>query len=477
MNRYRLLLIYIAVAISTSIAHSGENVRPQALPEEWDHYGKIVFRSEPLTNLKQMDPGVHLFGRSSFRPWNSSYWPTQKGMIAHRYADPQSPKSTKWFTNFDYYVSQPPASYVAAGRIADLSPAEKYDLLVDDPEWTLTQRMWQKGEPAAKKYGNVPKWWGLCHGWAAVIHTGIPDPGHAIQVMSANGQHIVTFYPEDIRALLTYLWGTSAPRASRAGERCTQGQPRMDENGRVIEPYCFDNNPKTWHLTVVNRVGRDGDSLVMDSAVGSEVWNYAIDSYVLRYFDVRTLKPARYWEQVKVDRSQFAFDPYKTFRAEKTKYIVGVDMEVFYPTATVPRARKATRTMYGSKRFTYDLELDENMNVIGGEWYSTERPDFVWTFPFEARPSIPEDAHMTGEWGIFAQLPPQWAEQARVASRQGRISAKIVDALHERSLLGDLKPNEPAPEQPTPEPEPEVPELAAAPNEAETHSAPVPSSP
>ena len=29
--------------------------------------------------------------------------------------------------------------------------------------------------------------------------------------------------------------------------------------------------------------------------------------------------------------------------------------------------------------YWYDLELDEDNNIVGGEWYTNRHPDFLWT--------------------------------------------------------------------------------------------------
>jgi hypothetical protein len=292
--------------------------------------------------------------------------------------------------------------------------------------------MWQKGVKVYQTYGSVPTWFGICHGWSAAAHVRIPEPKAQVTLMDVTGQYPITFYPHDIKALLSYLWAESAPKTIFIGNRCKK-TPTRDEFGRVIEPECLDSNPMTWHIAAVNRIGRDGDSFVFDSSGNSEVWNYALDSYFFRYFNPMTLKPARHLEEAVVPVEKFTADPYKSHRGPTTKFVVGVNMEVFIPASTEPTSSASRVTLYKNTLFTYDLELDENMNIVGGEWYTLDRPDFIWTFPFDAVASTPEDSSITTQWDFNSPLPADWAEQGRRAGQRGKVIATLVNGMAERS--------------------------------------------
>ena len=41
--------------------------------------------------------------------------------------------------------------------------------------------------------------------------------------------------------------------------------------------------------------------------------------------------------------------------------------------------------------FVYDLELDANLRIIGGEWRDQARPDFIWRPRPGTKPSTPAD--------------------------------------------------------------------------------------
>jgi hypothetical protein len=441
-------------------------VRALEAPQPGDNYQGLAYRAEPLINLAQLGGMHYLFGEANFRPWNGSYWPTQKGMLAHRYNDAGFPGSKNWATNYSYYMSNPGDLLVAQGRIDNLSPAEKYDLLNGDTQWTLTRSMWNKGVGPAQKWGNVPGWFGICHGWSAAAHMRVPEPQHPVAAISVNGTPI-TFYPNDIKALASYLWANSAPASLFIGKKCRDHNPERDEWGRVIDAACIDTNPATWHTALLNRMGRDGDSLVMDSSMNNEIWNYAIDSYSFRYFNLNTMKPSRGWEEAVLPKAEVYEDPYLAHRDPAAAFLVGVTMEVFFPAAIEPKAfGRISKPLFKSKTFVYDLELDEKMNIVGGEWRTKDRPDFLWTFPFNAQAGgvLPG----VSPWGVFQPVPADLAEKARELSGRSKVAAPIVTALVEKSVLsagqqhGDGEEERPVDEpggteDPGPEPGPQTP--------------------
>src|SRR6185503_367905 len=102
-------------------------------------------------------------------------------------------------------------------------------------------------------------------------------------------------------------------------------------------------------------------------------------------------------------------DPFQAHRGPKTRYIVGVMMDVFYPIATEPDTQHAASIiLYDTETMIYDLELDQNMNVVGGEWHSPEHPDFIWTFPAGARALSSAEFGLGGTWDGASVLSPDW---------------------------------------------------------------------
>ena len=69
--------------------------------------------------------------------------------------------------------------------------------------------------------------------------------------------------------------------------------------------------------------------------------------------------------------------------------------------------------------YYYDLELDAAGRIIGGEWYTPEHPDFLWTPPVGARAVSRYEGMATGAWDTAQVLPVSWREAAVRAARDG----------------------------------------------------------
>src|SRR5262249_50319012 len=138
--------------------------------------------------------------------------------------------------------------------------------------------------------GNVETWMGICHGWSPAAFM-IARPTNAITVVAADGKTPITFYPSDIKALSSQLWANNPADSRFIGGRCNVKKPKVDSVGRIIDQDCFDTNPGTWHLAVVNQIGIGKRSFVLDVTYDYEVWNQPARKYSYVYFNPQTLKP------------------------------------------------------------------------------------------------------------------------------------------------------------------------------------------
>jgi hypothetical protein len=78
----------------------------------------------------------------------------------------------------------------------------------------------------------------------------------------------------------------------------------------------------------------------------------------------------------------------------------------------------------------YDLELDENLEIIGGEWYSNSHPDFLWAPIKNAKAKSSGDARLRGTWDGKSELPKFWRDLAVLtAVHSGLPLASIIDGL------------------------------------------------
>ena len=367
----------------------------------------------------------------SEHPWSSTYWPSYLGILANRYGDPAFPGSGDWKQNA-VYVEQ----HLGASAPDLLSPAEKYDLLVGDTSFTLTHRMLAEGQRYYQQYGTVETWMGICHGWSPASFM-VPRPEHVIRVLAADGQTWIQFYPTDIKGLASLLWSDGASNIHSIGGRCNDKTPSLDPLKRPASPDCLDTNPGAWHLSVVNQIGVSHRSFVMDAEWSSQVWNQPVFSYSYTYFNPKTQQSVQKLQDAQVELAAFPGDRFRAVRAPSAVAVVGVEMDLTYTVETWPTQAKTddpSSDALRSVHYQYDLELDEQGRIIGGEWHEQEHPDFLWV---PARGSTAESVGDTilnrvgdhQSWNGASSLPVSWRSAAKRASANGQPLQRIVDEL------------------------------------------------
>lgn len=359
------------------------------------------------------------------KPWSGSYWPTRNGALSWRYNDPAFP-GKDFKTNYSSYEARP------AETLPDeqLSPAEKYDILVGDANFTLTKENWARGLEVVKTKPDVPKWYGLCHGWAPAAYLE-HQPRKAVTVPARSGR-MITFLPADIKALASSLWADTIPDVIFIGKKCVKPKPKEDDMGRVIDPECFNTNPGTWHLTLVNRIGVGRESFVMDATYDTEVWNQPIYGYKYSYFNPQTLKVSDSLFGSIVEKDKFKLDKFKKYRSAKAKYVVGIALDITYVNEIQPHTGTgADRAVLKTVRYIYDLELDAGHQIIGGEWYSNKHPDFIWAVEagFNARSIGEKRTGLRDTWNGQAPVSDDFVRAAEISSAHEEPLAGIVQGL------------------------------------------------
>ncbi len=296
--------------------------------------------------------------------------------------------------------------------------------------------MWAHGQATHNEYGVVPTWTGICHGWAAATQVGLPQPEKAVEFMDVTKSYIVRLYPFDIQALMSYLWSRAQVDDLFTVRRCRINNPSTDPDGRITEPACFDVNPMTWHLAVTNRAGMAKKSFVMDTTFDSEVWNYALDSYQVSYFNPMTMEFSFNPLVSIASLSDFPHDPYAKYRGEKATHIVGVVMDVFHPGAIAPHTGLPSDNFLERKQLIYDLELNSQYEVVGGEWYTKDHPDFIWLYPQKYNPFIsPEVSSLLSYVDSDSTIPEDLALKALAYSENGRLLPELVYKFLHKSLI------------------------------------------
>jgi hypothetical protein len=387
-------------------------------------------------DLASMESSGLMKGKALRQPWSGDYWPYAAGLIAARNFDPAFDNLWDWKSRYDYVREYPLNKMIQSeDGWSQLSPAEKYDLIFGSQQGQLTESMWQQGKVYFDRDGDVEGWMGICHGWApaAII---APRPLHQVSVSVADGERTVLLNPAEIKGLVSYDWATNSYPSIILGKRCELKEPPMDENGRQTNPECFDLNPGTWHLAIVNRMGAQKKSFVMDATFDYQVWNQPVLQYSYSYFNPLTHQPEKKWKEAMVARSEWTQDPYRQYRAEATRNIVGIRMQIAY----VVESRVGTSQIDDESQdiihwvnYAYDLELNQNNEIIGGEWHQEIHPDFIWTPKAGAEPVSRLDNLLTGSWEAMGSVPDQWQQVSRLSSPRGILLSKPVRAILQKS--------------------------------------------
>ncbi len=426
-----------------------------------------------MTTLKDMDS--YRSASLETTPWSDSYWPTYQGHLGARYAaasfrgaydfkaafslfftleknrfdeayktysDNSSQAVVDAFDNYMAFASDQTGEEQA---LNSLSPAEKYDMLMGDSSFTLTRKNWDNAVRTFDSFGEVESWTGLCHGWAPASYM-LSRPSKAVAIEVAEGKKI-TFYPSDIKAYATSLWADSSPPSRFVGSRCNDKKPKTDpETGRLMSQACFDNNPATWHKSVVNQIALAKRSFVMDAVYDFEVWNHPVFAYKYDYFNPLTGERTSSLEEATVDYSleeNRAKDKFRKIREKEyagdplPKYLVGISMRVDYTVETEAHHVEIDSVNYDASNsavYMYDLELSDSGEILGGEWYQNKHPDFLWTPEEGARAATSAERFLElFNWEGNGPVPATWKAAAQVASRRKTPLAVVVESLIERA--------------------------------------------
>jgi hypothetical protein len=285
------------------------------------------------------------------------------------------------------------------------------------------------------KYDKIFPWAGMCDGMAMAA-INLPRPKKAITLWSIDGKNKIKFYPEDIKALGTLLFKQGRYPHLVIGQRCFEEPPTFSENGRYTKPECFNTNPGTFHIALANQIGRGRRSFVMDSTAGVEIWNFPILGYEFKYFNPQTFDHSAPTGAI-IPIGEFTNDKFPNTRSPNTAFVVGVEAKVNILKDRFPTFldfEGPEHNASSTETFKYDLELDQNGNIIGGEWYTQEHPDFLWNAPKGIMAKGDFDDELKGNWDPKKELFPQtWVEPAIRSSKLGVVPHQIVKALFELS--------------------------------------------
>lgn len=308
--------------------------------EHWDE------TNDPLnlsTTYQRVFSRLPIEGEVAVAPWSDSYWPSKEGGIANRWREVGSDA-------FSYALyTHEELQAMSRRELARLSPAEKYDAYVGNFDFPLVQSERSRTSPEAES------WEGICHGWApASINFSEPK---SVLLESPSGLSI-PFASSDVKALLSYYEGEIASSEEYSlGARCNtdiQTNP-----GSARSPECRDTNAGAFHITLANQIGLDKAPFVADVVRDLQVWNHPIKAY--KSTIVRQQRPSRGAAAGTVREIVL-----------KTKMTFSVEISPEWA------ARGPNLQEESTREYDYRLELNDKGEIIGGEWLSDGRPDFLW---------------------------------------------------------------------------------------------------
>lgn len=342
-----------------------------SLKSENNPYTPAYFLEADINNFQtSMDVLARYSGVDISAPyWSGYYWPNYVGGLAFRYNDPYFPKGK--YGKSRSYIAKKPSAQIKNDL---LSPSEKYDIVMGiSPEepGSLTSRQWNLGKDEFAETGKIETWQGICNGWAAAA-INFPSPKHPVTVASPRGD--ITFQEEDIKALGSLLYAAGKFESVFNGFRCFTDEPERDGD-RVLTPECFDINPADWHLIVTHRLGMAHQPFIIDYVNSKEVWNKPVVGYSLRYFDIKSR--GRVTNDFReVVRPSKIVKIFRKYRNPKSAYILGVHMttKLLFGANEDSHVGQTFKTV----EYSYLLELDEQLRIIGGEWITEKHPDFAW---------------------------------------------------------------------------------------------------
>jgi len=401
MSTAKNYILFSFIFASQAFASSDRNIKPDV--------ERLLHRGGAIMNAFQLDEMGLSQNQTTIQPWTSSYWPDSIGGIANRYQKKLMAgfgsrvgivanfnlNKGAWKDHDEKTIKK--VMKMDEKKIArDLSPSEKYDLLMGDMNFTLTNNVIDEiqyrfdhkqdantGLWIEKK--GMMTWVGICDGWtAASLH--IPRPVKTIQVVGATGQTI-TFYPDDLKALASQLFARANQwmNIEREGSRCRDKKPKRDEFGRPAKDECHDIDAGLWHTTVMNRIGIDKRGFIIDVDNKSSVNNHPVFGYEAYYFNpitgvYDTLKNS----VVALSEMHDGLEPLRNKNATK---VVGVEMHLDLLTEDFPKARETDGPEddhYKQKiTYVYDIEMNDQGDIVGGQFREgykrgEPQPDMLW---------------------------------------------------------------------------------------------------
>ncbi|MBC74558.1 MAG: hypothetical protein CME64_00930 [Halobacteriovoraceae bacterium] len=334
----------------------------------------------------------------------------------------ENDKNYEWPDYKRDFEALPPEKLFSNNRSVEMSAASKYDYLFGDQN-TIFNKEIDFADSVYNRHNRISHWFGICHG-TAIASFSYPEPVKGVTVKAFNNSDL-HFTSIDIKRLAAYVWAENQKQSFQVGGRCYSNELGSRE------AFCLDTNPATFHLSLLNYIGVYGKTFIIDNAYDSMVWNRPVLSFRYKYKNPLTKLPSNKLKYSLLKLENYVNDPKAKFRAKDAFYIVEVEMtvELLYG----DKDPKPNRLDSAYKiNYSYDLEIDRNGNIIGGEWITKYHPDFTWMIKEGTSPSTTEDIFLKDFlWDGKTPLDYYVRSLGKQAAKKGKVLEYIVRSLIE----------------------------------------------
>jgi hypothetical protein len=340
-------LFFLGLCLFTLSAHS-------AIESAWKDYSSPNIMSSSFVRTFNQLP-LHGAPASNQKLWANDYWPTNRGSINYRWNSTNP-------VGFDLVSpTREQALRMTQAELATLAPSEKLDILNGNFDYPF-----RKGVEANSSKTSA-MWHGICNGWApAALNHNEPLP----KVLTSVDGIQVPFGSSDIKAIISYYYAFYHDVDTRQmGRRCNFN----------FESNCNDDlNAGAFHVVLANKLGLEQSSFIADVERKRQVWNHAVNEYSSTVVSAN-LAPA----------DDSAPGTVRRVRVQTVMtFVSSIKANSWFPVlGTIDQINDV-------RNYDYFIDLDAYGTIIGGEWISNARPDFLWTMP-----------KATNFSGVFARVP------------------------------------------------------------------------
>lgn len=231
---------FLLTALAVPLAGCTSSIGSDEQHETWDPANAPETFGVRSMTIDDLQKEAARKGFLTSKPWADTYWPLNKKGMSDRW------NGGATFETFEAQAQAARDALVAAPAEGQepwapswqLSPAEKYDVLMRDDAFSMTQEGWTVYKQY-EDYEHSWSWMGHCHGWAQAAYL---EQAPAASVVATIDGRQVLFTEGDIRGLITKAYATNGMSAGTAfmGTRCNARTVVKDELGRIVDGTLYD---------------------------------------------------------------------------------------------------------------------------------------------------------------------------------------------------------------------------------------------